>query len=201
MSDSPLSFSRQANESDVAWQHRVRSYIVKNAPKEHRYYVRNGRPGGKGQRWFIPGLFVAIGLFFAIAGYFNGTEIRELNGPNGKQDEFLVEDLVQHYRDTKKQHDPYYLPVVVIRNESIIPLNSKPKDNDYKIGDLVTVRYTQQGKVSASFVDEDGNVSDAPSTVLVVMGVIFAAVGILVGKFYRGAVDGDYIASELIRLK
>lgn len=195
--DTP-NFNRQPNESETVWQMRVRGYISKHAPKEHRYYVRDGRPGAKGQRWFIPGLFVALGLFFAISGYMMGEDVRNLNSPKAQTGEFTVVNLERRYSDTKNAKDPYYLPVVVIRGTPVIPLLSK--DRDFAMHEPITVKYTQEGKVVAAFADEDGHVSDVGSTILMSMGVIFMGVGVLIGRYYKGAVDYKYVDSEFARL-
>jgi hypothetical protein len=195
-----LPLNRKPEETDLMWEVRAKKYISKHAPTEHRYYVRDGKPGAKGQRWVIPGMFVAMGLFFTISGYMNGAEIRDLNGPNGAQAEFVVEDLTMRYGDTKNAEDPYYLPVVTVRGESVIPLNSKAQRTSYAIGDVVALRYTQNGKVSASFVGDDGKANDGPSMVLMTVGTIILAVGLLVRKYYRGAVDKNYIDSEFEKL-
>lgn len=192
------SLDRQPNETDTAHRRRVRKYIKKNAPTEHRYYVRGGKPGGKGQRWFVPGLFVALGLFFAISGYLLGADIRNLNGPNGATGEFVVENLSKQYKESAKNNTEY-LPVVTIRDEAIVPLNSKPHKNTYAVGDTVKVRYSQQGKVVASFLNEDDEADGVPSTVLTAMGILVIVIGLLFGKFYRGAVDPAYVEKELAK--
>lgn len=195
---SPL--SRNPDEAEVAYQRRLRKYIIKNAPAEQRYYIRNGTPGAKGGRWIVPGLFMALGLFFAVNGYLLGADIRNINGPNGVQGEFMVEDLVKGSRDRAANKEPEYTPVVTIRDKSVVPLNSRPHENRYSIGDMVTVRYTQQGKVVASFLKEDGKAADAPSRVLTAMGFVVILIGVLLGRFYRGAVDTGYVEREMKRL-
>jgi hypothetical protein len=191
---------RKSDEAEIVYQRRLRKYIVKNAPAERRYYVRNGTPGTKGGRWIVPGLFMALGLFFAVNGYLLGADIRNINGPNGTQGEFMVEDLVKSSRDRAANEEPEFTPVVTIRNQAVVPLNSKPGDNHYAVGDMVTVRYTRQGKVVASFLKEDGKAADAPSRVLTAMGFVVILIGVLVGRYYRGAVDNDYVESEMKRL-
>jgi hypothetical protein len=198
MNNAIPNFDRQPNESEYVWQSRVKQYIRKNAPKEHRYYVRDGRPGAKGQRWFIPGLFVAIGLFFSVSGYMMGDDIRNLNGPNGRQGEFTVIDLEHRYRDTKNAEGLYDVPVVMIRDTQVIPLLSK--DRQFELGEPITVKYTEQGKVVAAFANEDGHVSDGSSMVLTIIGILVIGIGILVGRFYKGAVDYKYVESEFARL-
>lgn len=197
MNTTPL--SRQPNETEVAYRRRIRKHIAKNAPMEQRYFVRGGKPGGKAQRWFIPGMLIAIGLFFGISGYLLSADIRTLNGPNGAQGEFIVESLSKRYDESAKNNTEY-LPVVTVRNEAIVPLNSKPKDNKYAVGDTVSLRYSQQGKAVASFLNVDGKAESAPSYVLTAMGGVFVAIGLLVARFYRGAVDPKYTEKELSRL-
>ena len=190
---------RQSDETDDAYRHRVRKYITKNAPAEYRYFVRNGTPGGKGQRWFVPGMFIALGLFFAVSGYLLSADIRTLNGPTGAQGEFTVKSISKRYDESAKDKTEY-LPVVTVRDKAIVPLNSKPSENKYAVGDAVTLRYSEQGKVVASFLNEDGEAESAPSYVLTAMGVLFAVIGLLIARFYRGAVDHEYVEKELSRL-
>ena len=193
------SLDRKPNETDISYQRRVRKYIAKNAPAEQRYFVRGGRPGDQGQRWFVPGLFIALGLFIGISCYLIGADVRTVNGPNGTQGEFVVESLSKQYDETAKNNTEY-LPVVTIRDEAIVPLNSRPHENKYAVGDVVTLRYSQQGKVVASFLNEDGEAESLPSQVGMAMGALFIVIGLLVAKFYRGAVDHTYIDNELSKL-
>lgn len=196
--DSPL--ARRPNETDAAYRRRIRKDITKNAPAEHRYFVRGGKPGGKHQRWFVPGLFVAIGLFIGVSSYLIGADIRTVNGPNGAQGEFMVENITKSGSRTKAAEEPKYVPVVTIRGEAIVPLNSKPKDNQYAIGDVVTLRYSQQGEVVASFLNEDGKAESGPSAVGMTMGAILIIIGLLTAKLYRGAVDYAYVEKELSKV-
>jgi hypothetical protein len=191
------SLARRPDENEIAHRRRVRKYITKNAPAEHRYFVRGGKPGSKHQRWFVPGLFVLLGMFIGVSSYMIGADVRTVNGPNGAQGEFVVENVVKSGSRTKASEDPKYVPVVTIRGEAIVPLNSKPSDNKYAIGDVVNLRYSQQGKVVASFLNEDGEAETAPSYVGMTMGAIIIIIGLLVAKFYRGAVDPDYMNKEL----
>ena len=190
---------RQSNETEVAYRRRVRKHIIKNAPAEHRYFVRGGKPGEKGQRWIVPGMFIALGLFFAVSGYLLNADIRTLNGPNGTQGEFIVQNLSKQYDESAKNNTEY-LPVVTVRDQAIVPLNSKPQENTYAVGDTVKLRYSQQGKVVASFLNEEGEAEGAPSHVLTAMGGLIVVIGLLVGKFYRGAVDPEYVEKELAKL-
>lgn len=198
MTNSPLPFERMPGESDFLWEQRIRSHIVKNAPKEHRYFVRNGKPGTKGQKWFIPGMIFALAIFFAYGGYAIGTDVRTLNGPNGTQGRFTVEALQKKH--TKQAEEPKYLPVVTIRGEQIVPLFSKPGSNTYKVGDTVTLRYSRTGDVAAAFVNDSGNVSNGGSIALWIIAAVAGSIAVLVAKFYRGAVDSNYVDSELVRL-
>ena len=193
------SLSRQPNETDAAYRRRARKHIIKNAPAEQRYFVRGGKPGGSGQRWFVPGLFIALGLFFGISGYMLSADIRTVNGPDGTKGDFVVENITEDYNEDKSG-DPEYLPVVTIRDEAIVPLNSKPHENKYAVGDIVTLRYSQQGKVVASFLNDKDEAESTPSYILTGMGILFIVIGLLIGKFYRGAVDNEYIEKELARL-
>lgn len=190
--------SRKPNETEASYRRRARRYITKNAPAEHRYFVRGSKPGGKGRRWFVPGLFMAIGIFFGVSGYLLGADIRTVNGSNGAQGEFIVESITQRYDESAKNNTEY-LPVVTIRNESIIPLNSKPRENHYAVGDTVALRYSQDGKVVASFLNDQGEAESAPSYVLMAMGGVFVVIGLLIAKFYRGAVDSEYVEKELAK--
>lgn len=194
------SLARRPDENEAAHRRRVRKYITKKAPAEHRYFVRGGKPGSKHQRWIVPGLFIALGLFIGIISYMAGADVRTVNGPNGAQGEFTVEDITKSGMRTKAGEDPKYLPVVTVRGEMIVPLNSKPKDNQYAIGDVVTLRYSQQGKVAASFLNEDGKADTAASNVGMIMSAIMIIIGLLVATFYRGAVDPDYMNQELAKL-
>jgi hypothetical protein len=190
---------RQSNETEAAHQRRVRKHITKNAPAEHRYYVHGGKPGEKGQRWIVPGMFIVLGLFFAVSGYLLNADIRAVNGPNGAQGEFVVQNLSKQYNESAKNNTEY-LPVVTVRDEAIIPLNSKPHENTYAVGDTVKLRYSQQGKVVASFLNKDGEAESAQSHVLTAMGGVIVVIGLLVAKFYRGAVDPEYVEKELAKL-
>ena len=193
------SLARQPDETEAAHRRRVRKHITKNAPAEHRYFVRGGKPGGSAQRWFVPGMFMALGLFFAVSGYLLSADIRTLNGPTGAQGEFVVESISQQYDESAKNNTEH-LPVVTIRNKAIVPLNSKPHENQYAVGDVVDLRYSQEGKVVASFLNEDGEAESTPSYILTAMGVVFIVIGLLIAKFYRGAVDPHYVDKELSRL-
>lgn len=192
------SLDRQPNESEHAWQRRLRKYIRANAPSESRYYVRNGTPGRKSERWFIPAIFGVLGVFFIISMLGLGANVRELNGPNGRLGEFVVESLQQQH--TKNADDPEFTPIVTIRGEQIVPLFSQPNKNTYQVGDVVKLRYSQQGDVVAAFTNADGQVSNPAVYVGFSIGLIFVLIGILMGVFYRGAVDERYIDSELARL-
>lgn len=198
MNNDTYSYDRMPNESDPSWRRRIKRHISKNAPAEHRYYTRGGKPGSKGQRWITPIMFIIIGTFFVFSSYIMGADVRNLNGPDGKQDVFVVNDLEQRYRDTKNAKDPYYVPVVNVRGESIVPLLSM--DRTFSIGQSISLRYTTQGRVAAAFTDNSGKVSSSGATALLVMGIIFIVIGILVGKYYRGAVDSKYIDDEFARL-
>ena len=191
--------ARHPGETDAAYRYRVRKYITKHAPAEHRYFVRGGKPGGRAQRWLVPGLFMAIGLFFALSGYVMGADIRTLNGPDGARGEFVVESLAKRYDESAK-NNTVYTPVVAVRGMSIVPLNSKPQENKYAVGDTVDLRYSQHGKIVASFLNEDGEAEGLPSTILTAMGIVFVVIGLLIGKFYRGAVDHGNVEKELAKL-
>lgn len=198
MDNPPL--ARRPDENEKAHRRRVRKYITKNAPSEHRYFVRGGKPGSKHQRWIVPGLFVALGLFIGAISYMAGADVRAVNGPNGIQGEFTVESITRSGMRTKPSDDPEYLPIVTVRGETIVPLNSKPHDNLYAVGDVVTLRYSQQGKVVASFVNEDGKADTTASNVGMTMSAIIILIGLLVAAFYRGAVDPEYMNKELGKL-
>lgn len=192
--------ARQPDENETTHRRRVRKYIIKNAPVEHRYFVRGGKPGSKYQRWFVSGLFVVLGMFIGAISYTAGADVRMINGPNGAQGEFMVESITNSGMRTKAGEDPKYVPVVTVRGESIVPLNSKPGDNQYEVGDVVTLRFSQQGKIVASFLNEDGKADTTASNVGMTMSVIVIIIGLLVATFYRGAVDPDYMNKELSKL-
>jgi hypothetical protein len=198
MNNPPL--ARRPVENETDHRRRVRKYITKKAPAEHRYFVRGGKPGSKHQRWIVPGLFIAFGMFIGVISYVAGANVRTVNGPNGAQGEFTVESITESGMRTKPSDGPEYLPVVTVRGETIVPLNSKPHDNQYAIGDVVTLRYSQQGKVVASFVNEDGNADTTASNVGMTMSAIIIIIGLLVAAFYRGAVDPGYMNKELAKL-
>lgn len=139
-------------------------------------------------------------MFIGIISYMAGADVRTVNGPNGAQGEFTVEDITKSGMRTKAGEDPKYLPVVTVRGQAIVPLNSKPHDNQYEVGDVVTLRYSQQGKVVASFVNEDGKADTTASNVGAIMGAIMITIGLLVATFYRGAVDPDYMNKEISKL-
>ena len=194
------SLTRRPNENETAHRRRIRKYITKNAPAEYRYFVRGGKPGGKHQRWIVPGAFIALGIFIGGISSMAGADIRTVNGPNSAQGEFIVESITKSGMRTKPSDGPEYLPVVTVRGETIVPLNSKPHDNHYAIGDVVTLRYSQQGKVVASFVNEDGKADTTASNVGMTMSAVIIIIGLMVATFYRGAADSDYVNKELAKI-
>ncbi len=189
---------RQPGESDSKWKSRVNTYIRRHAPKEYRFFIRNGKPGAKGQRYILPGVFILLGLLFAGFSMSLSADANNLNGVNGQQGDFIVEDLQRSY--TKNAKPAEYAPVVTVRGQQIVPLFSQPSKHAYQIGDTVTLRYTKQGKVTAAFLDDTGKVASPASTVGVIMGLIAVIVGVLIAVFYRGAVDESYRQAEFDRL-
>lgn len=189
---------RQPNESEFSWGRRLRRHIRRNAPDEYRYYVRGGQSGAKSQRWILPGVFAVLGLFFIGAGYVNNAQIRELNGPNGARGMFIVERVERQQRQGVAEENYPVVPVVTIRGESVVPLYSH--DQEFAVGKPVDLRYTQQGKVTASFIDETGHVPSISFVMMFGTGAFFMLLGVLIGIFYRGAVDPEYLNRELARL-
>jgi len=189
---------RRSDESDRAWHIRARRYVRKNAPDEQRRYINGGKLGAKNQRWILVIIFLAIGLFIGgVSFFYVGGDARKLNGANSAVGDFIVQDIQKETQYSSSQ-GANYVPVVTIRNQSVIPMMSH--GHQFEKGSTVRLRYTVTGKALAGFTDAKGYVSMGGAIAGVIIGSIFALIGILLAVFYRGVTDSAYVDRETARL-